>query len=183
MSPGNRIAVRLFLFVSWFSLTSFVPPETNVENENQILFKIERSKDPDEIWYTTNLHPNGSINREMPIKAFWVKKTANNKIEPLTLIQKRYSYGIKAIDPADNEGNEWNFQLAAYKNRTFKLKRSANNYYQVFILSGNREIALTQIFVKFDGGSFMFPTIAYAKLKGVDPQTGSEITEIITPGK
>ncbi len=53
----------------------------------------------------------------------------------------------------------------------------------MFTLSGNREISLTQIFVKFDEGRLMFPSIAYAKLKGIDPQTGSEITEIIIPGK
>jgi hypothetical protein len=178
----TRIVV-LFLFVSWFNISAIEAPETRKLTESQILFKIERSKDPDEIWYATNLNADGSLNQDMPIKVFWVKKTENNIIEPLTLIQKRFSYGIKAMDPVDTEGNEWHFQLAAYSNRIFKLKRMASGQYKVFTRSGTKEIALTQIFVKFDGGSFMFPSIAYAKLIGIEPQTGIEISEVIIPDK
>ena len=169
--------------VSWFDVSAFEAPEPRKKTERQILFKIERSKDADEIWYTTNLNSNGSLNQDMPIKVFWVRKTDNNRIEPLTLIQKRFSYGIKAMDSVNPEGSEWHFQLAAYNNRIFKLKRTASDHYKVFTRSGSKEIALTQIFVKFDGGSFMFPTIAYAVLKGVVPQTGRAIAEIITPEK
>ncbi len=71
-----------------------------------------------------------------------MKKTENNIIEPLTRIQKRFSYGIKTMDPIDKEGNEWHFQLAAYSKRIFKLKRMANGQYKVFTLSGTKEIAL-----------------------------------------
>jgi len=49
--------------------------------------------------------------------------------------------------------------------------------------SGSKEIALMQIFVKFDGGSFMVPSIAYAKLIGIEPQSGIEISEVIIPEK
>ncbi len=173
----------IFLFVSWFNLSAFEAPETKNRSESQILFKIERSKDPDEIWYTTNLNSDGSLNQDMPIKVFWVKKTENNLIEPLTRIQKRFSYGIKAMDPVDTESNEWHFQLAAYSDRIFKLKRMASGQYKVFTLSGSKEIALMQIFVKFDGGSFMVPSIAYAKLIGIEPQSGIEISEVIIPDK
>jgi hypothetical protein len=59
----------------------------------------------------------------------------------------------------------------------------ANGQYKVFTGSGTNEIALTQIFVEFDGGSFMFPSIAYAKLIGIESQTGIEISEVISPDK
>ncbi len=176
----NRI-VLLVLVISWFDVSGFDTCQTRNKTESQILFKIERSKDPDEIWYTTNLNSDGSLNQDMPIKVFWVKKTEHNIVKPLTLIQKRFSYGIKEMDSVDSVGNEWHFQLAAYRSRIFKLKRMAKGQFKVFTHSGAKEIALTRIFVKFDGGSFMFPTIAYAKLIGVEPQTGIEITEIVAP--
>ena len=132
----------LFLIVSWFNISAIEAPGIRKLTESQILFKIERSKDPDEIWYTTNLNSDGSLNQDMPIKVSWVKKTENNIIEPLTRIQKRFSYGIKTMDPIDKEGNEWHFQLAAYSKRIFKLKRMANGQYKVFTLSGTKEIAL-----------------------------------------
>ena len=59
----------------------------------------------------------------------------------------------------------------------------AGGHYKVFTRSGTKEIALTQIFIKFDGGSFMFPSIAYAKLSGIEFQTGIEISEVITTDK
>jgi hypothetical protein len=174
MSFGNSKLVLLFLLVSWLEVSA---------TEGQMLFKIERSKDSDEIWYTTNLNSDGSLNQDMPIKVFWVKKTEDNRVEPLTRIQKRFSYGIKAMDSVNSEGDEWHFQLAAYRNKIFKLKRMASGQYKVFTGSGTKEIALTQIFVKFDGGSFMFPSIAYAKLIGIESQSGIEISEVIIPDK
>ena len=87
------------------------------------------------------------------------------------------------MNSVDDEGNEWHFRLAAYCDRIFKLKRMASDQYKVFTLSGTKEIALTQIFVKFDGGSFMFPSIAYAKLIGIETQTGIEISEVIIQDK
>ncbi len=183
MSTWSRNIVLSLLLVSWFNISAIEAPETKNINESQILFKIERSKDPDEIWYATNLNSDGSLNQDMPIKVFWVKKTENNIVEPLTLIQKRFSYGIKAMNSVDDEGNEWHFRLAAYSDRIFMLKRMVSDQYKVFTLSGTKEIALTQIFVKFDGGSFMFPSIAYAKLIGIETQTGIEISEVIIQDK
>ena len=174
MSFGNTKLVLLFLMLSGFEVSA---------TEGQMLFRIERSKDADEIWYTTNLNSDGSLNQDMPIKVFWVKKTENNRVEPLTRIQKRFSYGIKSMESANAEGDEWHFQLAAYQNRIFKLKRMADGQYKVFTASGTKEIALAQIFVKFDGGSFMFPSIAYAKLIGNESQSGIEISEVIIPDK
>lgn len=179
----NRKVIWFILIVSWFNISGFVVPETVGENELQLLFKIERSKDPDEIWYTPNLDQNGSLNQTIPVKAFWVKKTRSNKIEPLTRIQKRYAYGIKALDTGKTRDNEWHFRLAAYKNRTFILKRSPDFRYKVFTISGSREIVVERIYVKFDGGSFLAPNIAQVKLTGVDQLTGREITEIIDSGK
>jgi hypothetical protein len=183
MSLASIRIVLLFLAVSGSNISAIEALETNKKTENQILFKIERSKDPNEIWYTTNLNSDGSLNQDMPIKVFWVKKTENNVVEQLTGIQKRFSYGIKAMNSVNTEGSEWHFQLAAYSDRIFKLKRMANGQYTVFTRSGTKEIALTQIFIKFDGGSFMFPSIAYAKLIGIEPQSGIEISEVIIPDK
>ena len=38
------------------------------------LFKIERSRDADEISYDINLGPNGDLNKNNPIHIYWIKK-------------------------------------------------------------------------------------------------------------
>ena len=183
MITRNRNIIWLFLIVSWFNTSAIVVPETDEENKGKILFKIERSRDPDEIWYTVNLNQNGSLNQDMPVNAFWVRKNDNNKTEPLTRIQKRFGYGIRVLDSENNRDNEWHFQIAAYKNKVFILKRSGDFQYKVFTLSRSREIEVERIFVEFDGGSFLAPNIAEVKLTGIDLKTGREITEIIGSSK
>ena len=183
MITRNRKIVFLLLMASWFNTSALVVPETLEENEGEILFRIERSRDPDEIWYTINLDHNGSLNEDRPVKAFWVRKKENNKIEPLTRIQKRFGYGIRAMESENRRDNEWHFQLAAYKNKVFILKRSGDSHYKVFTLSGGTEIEIERIFVEFDGGSFLAPKIAEVKLTGIDLKTGREITEIISSSK
>ena len=183
MIKRNRRIVWLFLIVSWFNTSAIIVPETVDENKRKILFKIERSRDPDEIWYALNLNQNGSLNQDMPVNVFWLRKNKNNKLEPLTRIQKRFGYGIRALDSEISRDNEWHFQLAAYKNQIFILKRSADFQYKVFTLSGSKEIEVERIFVEFDGGSFLAPNIAEVKLTGVDLKTGGEITEIISSSK
>lgn len=158
-------------------------PETTEESKGKILFKIERSRDPDEIWYTVNLNQNGSLNEDRPVKAFWVRKSENNKIEPLTRIQKRFGYGIRTVDSENSSDSEWHFQIAAYKNRVFILKKSGDSQYNVFTLSRSGEIEIDRIFVEFDGGSFLAPNITEVKLTGFDLKTGREITEVISASK
>jgi len=179
----NRTIIWLFVIVSCFNISAFIVPETLEEIEQQVLFKIERSKDPDEIWYTINVDQNGILNEKIPVKAFWVKKTENNKIEPLTPIQNRFAYGIKPLDSGNALDNEWHFQLAAYKNRLFILKRSPDNLYKVFTLSRNKEIVVERLYVEFDGGSFLSPKISHVELRGIDLKTDRKITETIYSGK
>ncbi|MDF1576254.1 MAG: DUF4833 domain-containing protein [Bacteroidales bacterium] len=142
-----------------------------------LLFTIERSRDPDEIWYTVNTDQHGSVNPEMPVKVFWLKKSAGNRIEALTGIQKRFSYGIQSMELASSLGNAWRFRLEAYKNRVFTLKKGSGGHYRVYTLSEGREVEVKKLYVKFDGGSFLAPSIGYVQLTGIDPVTGKEIKE------
>jgi hypothetical protein len=125
------------------------------------------------------MQADGSVNPTKPVKVFWVKKSENNRIEPLTGIQKRLSYGIKSLEPVSQARDEWMFKLAAYRNREFIMKRVNGDQYKVFILSGNRKVEVKKMHVEFDGGSFLSPSIAYVELTGVDHSSGLAITEII----
>jgi hypothetical protein len=150
------------------------------EYAGTLLFTIERSRDLDEIWYTVNIDQDGSVNREMPVKVFWFKKSAGNRIESLTGIQKRFSYGIQSLEPVSSSGNEWRFTLEAYKNRIFTLKKGSAGHYKVYTFSEGREVEVKKMYVQFDGGSFLAPSIGYVQLTGIDTRTGKEIKEMVT---
>ncbi len=145
------------------------------------LFKIGRSRDANEIIYDINIDKNGKPVNSDPLNIYWVKKTKNNKVEPLTWIQKKFAYGIKILDPESQNNNEWNFRFVSYAKRTFKLKKTAGNRYKVFTTLKNKEIEVTRIFVQIDGGSFWVPSITYVKLFGIDTQSNTKIAETIIP--
>jgi hypothetical protein len=177
---GYRTRV-LGLMTLWIALSSFHISEKGTKNKGQPLFKIARSRDANEIWYTLNLNQNSSLNTEDPIRAFWVKKAENYKTEPLTNIQSRFAYGIKLFDSKRNKATEWEFQFVSYARQTFTLRQIKDDLFKVFTDYNNKEIEVTRIFVQIDGGSFWVPSVPYVLLTGVDPQTGREITETIIP--
>lgn len=173
----------LYILISWFALTASTLPESDSPGKNNaLLFKIERSKDPDEVWYAMNISPGGLINMNQPLRVYWVKHSEDGREEPLTRIQEKFSYGIKFID-SEKANNSWSFQLAAYPDRVFKVRSTEEGTYRSYIQSGNKEIEVTKMFVKFEGGSFLAPTIAYVNLFGKDTKTGEEVIENLKTGK
>ena len=91
-------------------------PVTDAEHDCY-LFSIERSLDPNEVIYEINLDRNGKLQESNPIKIYWLKKTNNNKTEPLTLIQQQFAYGIIFLDSINPHEKEWSFQFVSYPKR------------------------------------------------------------------
>ena len=181
MEKRGKTARLFLLLLPWVVFSSFHLTGKEVDDKTQPLFKITRSRDANEIWYTLNLNQNGSLNSEDPIRAFWVKITDNNKTESLTSIQRRFAYGIKVLDSKREKTSEWEFQFVSYARQTFTLRQIEGDLFKVFTCYKNKEMEVTRIFVQIDGGSFWVPSVPYVKLTGIDPYTGREITKTIIP--
>ncbi len=178
---------RIFLFVVVmlpFVTNSFAYEGNDPADEKGLLFRIDRSRDLDEVWYSVNMDRNGRVNKETPVKVYWVRKSEDNRIEPLTVIQRRFSYGIPSFEQQNSYNDEWVFKLAAYKNRFFTLKKSEQaGSYKAFTQSAGREVEILNMYIEFDGGSFLAPSVAYVELHGIDRSTGEQISEIINGTK
>lgn len=167
--------VMLFL-----ASNSIVSAGNDPVDEKGLLFRIERSRDLDEVWYSVNMDRNGRLNKEIPVKVYWVRKNEDNRIEPLTGIQRRFSYGIPSFEQQNPYNDEWVFKLAAYKNRFFTLKKvDQAGAYKAFTQSAGREVEILNMYIEFDGGSFLSPSVAYVELHGINRSTGEKISEII----
>ena len=143
------------------------------------LFRIERSRDADEVWYVLNRNDMGQADKEQPLKVFWMKKTEGNKREELTKIQRRFSYGILSMDADPVAAETWNFRLAADRERVFTLKKDADEQFRVYAELEGKEAVVQSMFVQFDGGTFLAPKIAFIRLCGTDCQNGMEISETV----
>lgn len=184
MELKNNISWVLFLIV--LISFGFDYPAVYESNNNHHLFRIGRSRDVNEIMYDINLTKEGKPDKSNPITIYWIKRTGNGRLEPLTWIQKKYAYGIKYLDinspeTYNDSGSEINFQFVSYDKRTFTLKKDEKGQYKVFTLSQNKEIKITRIFVQIDGGSFWMPYISSVELYGLDNLNNIIVIETIHP--
>ena len=175
----NQPKTILLLTLLWILSSGFVPGGSYPDNTDDVLFKIARSRDANEIWYRPNFNSNGLLDSSVPINAFWVKKTEANLTEPLTWIQNRYAYGIKLIKTDKNE-NVYYFRFVSYEKQIFELRKTGNGY-KAYTTINNKKIKLEKIFVQIDGGSFWFPKVPFVKITGTEIKSGHKIIKKILP--
>jgi len=142
------------------------------------LFSILRSKDANEIFYTINLDNSNKLNTENPINVYWLKRTENNKVEPLSWIQNKFAYGIVYLSKSENYAK---FRFAAYDKRVFELKKNKHNEFKVFTISENKEVEVNRIYIYITGGTFWIPEIPKVELYATISETDKKMKETIIP--
>lgn len=157
----------------------FNPPESLLPEhaQKELLFRIGRSIDKNEIHYFLNPTSNGHFSLNEPIVLSWFNQV-NNAHEPMNWIKKTFGYGLDFISINEHQAK---FQFVSYKKRVFTLQRSHVGTYSVTTFSQNSIIHVKSIFVHIDGGSFWAPNVTHIELKGLDAISGNLTTEIITP--
>lgn len=159
-------------------LTSFITVNNKDVDTKPHLFKIERSKDANEIFYDINLEKTGALSITEPIYPYWRRQTEGGAIKPLTWIQQHYAYGLEYIYSSENYAK---FHFVSYKKRDFVLKKDSSGDFKVFTQLNNKEVEVNRIFIQIDGGTFWFPKISKVELHTNDPVTNKNIVEIIKP--
>ncbi|MGE0560355.1 MAG: DUF4833 domain-containing protein [Flavobacteriales bacterium] len=167
------VATILFVMLSAFSFLEI----DGVTNKSH-LFKIERSKDANEIFYDIHLEKSGKLNVVEPIFPYWRRQTEGGIIKPLTWVQQNYAYGLEYIYTS---ASFVKFRFVSYKKRDFFLKKDINGNFKVYTLLNNKEVEVNRIFIQIDGGTFWFPKISRVELHASDPFTKKNIVEIIKP--
>ncbi|MGB0887162.1 MAG: DUF4833 domain-containing protein [Vicingaceae bacterium] len=161
----------LFLF-------AFSEIEFGDANPLTSLFKIERSKDNNQIFYDVNLNSTGNFDLENPINIYWIRNTEGGKIKPLTWIQQKYAYGLKFLNVNDEYAT---FRFVSSKEMYFTLKKSSKNHFEVYSKYNNQLLNIHRIFIQLDGGTFWFPNITAVKVFATNVKTGKAVIETITP--
>jgi len=165
--------MKSFLFFTLFGILFLVPKQ-----ENNYLFKIERSIDADAIYYKVNTTSNGNLNQKNPIDVFWLRHSKDDEKEPLTWVQENYSYGVEIIAITPNVAR---FQFAAYDKRDLILKRDKSGKFKVFLKQKNDFSVLKQVNIQIDGGTFWLPEIKKVDIHTLNSQTGKKQLETIVP--
>lgn len=166
-----------YLILLIFTLLSFTNYSKYEIIEDNILFKIERSRDADAIFYNLNVDKRGVLDSNNPISPLWKRSTQQGQAEPLTWIQKKYAYGVRQLN-SDNGNSK--FCFVSYPKREFALKKTDFGY-KVYTISNSEEVEVNRIFIQFDGGTFWIPIIKKVELHGINISNGIATVEVIRP--
>src|SRR5438552_3281274 len=92
----------MMLMFGWLPLVAIVSDNpvyssypTPPRNKNS-LFYVQRSKNVNAIVYEANIKSDGTLDKEEPVKIYWIRYTSDSTRAPLTFIQNKYAYGIKS---------------------------------------------------------------------------------------
>jgi len=170
----NSNAILLIFLV--FGLIS--QASTSENSNSNSLFKIGRSKDANEIFYEVKTTADGSLDIKEPIKIYWVKYTKNNAIEPLTIVQQKFAYGLKFLKTTQESAE---FQFVSYAKRTLSLRKNSHGNYGVFTEVDGKQVELERVFIQIDGGTFWFPKITRVEVHAKKAEAGELVVEVIRP--
>lgn len=166
-------SIALLIFIGYFSGSV-----TNSRHLKTKLFKIERSKDANQIFYDLHIDDDKTLNIDNPIDIYWVRKTEKNKVKPLTWIQQKFAYGLKYSFKNDSTAQ---FNFVSYDKKNFFLKKDVDNTFKVFTQINNHLVVVKKIYIHITGGTFWVPKIPKIELHAFDKKLNKNIIEIIKP--
>jgi hypothetical protein len=147
------------------------------EPEIEHLFRIERSKNANVVQYDAQLTPEGKLNPEKPVIAYWVMHANNGKKEALNWVEKKMAYGFSV--EYDTKGDFWIMDLVADIQRKIKVYK-ANGRYRAETLIDGRPAFIDRIYIESIEGA-MRPKVKYMEFFGKGIKTGSNLYEKFIP--
>lgn len=170
-----RVALRC-LFVILLSLL-LLPPSPCLAKGlgTQHLFKIERNTTANVVQYDAQLAPDGTLNAEKPIVAYWTMFAEDGRQEDLSLVETKLAYGFKTWSEAAGQGVL--VQLVAYPERKLRVYQENGSYRAEILIDGHLAF-LDRIYVKSADGVIL-PKVEYLELYGRDAGTGASLYEKI----
>lgn len=169
--------MKSYLLIFLFGLTSFLFAQKAhpiPKKNSSSLFYTQHNQNHNTFIYELNL-TNGKLDLNDPIKVFRINYEDAQQQENLSIIQRKYAYGINYLT-----ADKTKFYLSASKNIPMQLK-SANNKYWVEVLVNNKTIILDNIFIQTSNkGKGLSTKVEYIILKGKDSK-GNSIQEKFLP--
>ncbi len=183
---NKKLAPRLILITMAIILINckIVSAQTNIDQSRlpspkgcNLLFFLQRDPDTNTVIYELNFNNDGSLQKNAPIKASWIRYEEEEKFKELTAVEKKFAYGIISKQIAVDE---YEIRLAAYKKMPMYLKKSETDHkYHIYIKDDGKDLLLKRVFVRVNGGSFWFPKVQYIDLITTNSATGMEILKRI----
>lgn len=151
------------------------PTPKNIDN---MVFYVQRDPNVNTAIYAVNYQDNGQINKNNPIKAYWIRYNEKGEKRDFSYVQRKFAYGVESR-VVNNE--EFELEFVSYKKLPLTLKKTdSDKKYHVFVNVNRKKIQVEKIFVRIQGGSFWLPNVKYAEITGKDVYSNETISERIS---
>jgi len=141
------------------------------------LFKIERSKNANVIQYDAQIGPDGKLDSEEPVVAYWVRLADEGQVKELSWVQRTFAFGFNAeYDPATDSAP---MEMAVDIGRSFTIVRDGDIYRAKTIIAGV-ESFLDKIYISAHKHG-LFIKLNFVDIYGKDALTGEERFEHFVP--
>ena len=148
------------------------PVPTGIVNQ---LFYLQRDPNANTVIYQLNMDKAGRLDEDEPVRAFWIRYTENGEHKDLNFIQRKFAYGLTAQKVAPEK---YELKFAAYNKLRFFLMRSGTDRaFHVFTTIANRQVVLTRVFLRIEGGTFWVPNVKYIEFKGWNAASHEPVME------
>ncbi|WP_214070519.1 DUF4833 domain-containing protein [Mucilaginibacter sp. dw_454] len=169
----NQSRAQQILPPPYIDENKFAAPAENIQR----LFYLQRLPNANTIIYELNA-PNGRLDEDEPIHAYWIRYANKGEKEDLNYIQRKFAYGL-TIKKLSND--QYDVRFVSYKKFQMLLMKANDGKYHIFATLAQKQMMVNRIFAKIEGGSFWVPNIVYVEFRGTDPNTGREIIERFKP--
>ncbi len=142
------------------------PVPAGVANQ---LFYLQRDPNTNTIIYQLNLDDAGKLDEDEPINVFWLRYDEQGQRKDLNFIQRKFAYGLTATKLGPDK---YELKFAAYNKVPFYLMKSGvDKAFHVFTVVGGKQIVLTRVYLRIEGGTFWVPNVRYIEFKGWNAAT------------
>lgn len=143
----------------------------------QPLFTIGRSTNANVVHYDARLTPEGELDPEQPVIAYWIMSADDGRREDLTWLERRKAYGFD-VEPAPS-GEGYLMTLVSVPDREITVMKQAGTVRAELVIGGSRSV-LEKVYIQSSAG-WLGPDVQYVELLGKDLETGAERVEKIVP--
>ncbi|MBD2769952.1 DUF4833 domain-containing protein [Hymenobacter sp. BT664] len=151
------------------------PVPTGIANQ---LFYLQRDPNSNTIIYQLNVNAAGKLNEEEPVRVFWIRYAEQGERKDLNFVQRKFAYGLSTKKLAPDK---YELKFAAYdKVRFFLMKSAVDNAFHVLVTIANKQIVLTRVFLRIEGGTFWVPNVKYIEFKGWNAATREPVVERVS---
>lgn len=145
--------------------------------QREALFWIERSKNANIIQYDAQIEPDGKLNAEEPVVAYWVRLAEQGQRKELSWLQETFAFGFDS--EYSDVSNTASMEMAVDIDRTLTVIREGDHYRVKTTIDGEAGY-LKKIYIKAHKRGFLI-TVDYIDIFGVNAEDGSEQYERMVP--